>query len=39
MKQFGFTEDIDISDFTKFDGTFEIEKILNKNLELSNYTK
>ena len=39
MENFWFTYDTDISDFTKFEGTFEIEKILNENFELSNYTK
>ncbi len=39
MKQFGFTEHTDISNFRKFDGVFEIEKILNENVNLTDYTK
>jgi hypothetical protein len=39
MKQFGFTEHTDISDISKFKGTFEIEKILNENFKLSEYSK
>jgi len=37
MKQFGFTYDTDIKDFSKFEGTFLIENILNENLKLNNY--
>jgi len=38
MSEFGFTYDTDIKDFSKFNATFEIEKLLNQNLKLSDFS-
>ncbi len=38
MTEFGFTYDTDISNFKKFQGTFEIEKVLNEKIKLADYS-
>jgi len=38
LRQFGFTYDTNVTDISKFDGSYLIEKLLNTNLSLNKYS-